>query len=297
MGATLREGLDAWHAKAEGNCAIDYGFHMIMADVNEGSLKEMEGLVGEGVTSFKLFMAYPGVFYSDDGQMLRAHAEGRRDRRADHHARRERHRDRRADRAGARPRPDRPALPRRRAPRAARSRGHPPGDQARAGGERARSTSSTCRRRRHWPRSRRPATRATTRSPRRARSTSSCPPTTSARPDFEGAKYVCSTPLRPQGAPGRAVAGAAHRRPLGGVHRPLPVLLQGAEGAGPRRLLQDPQRAAERRAPDGPAAQGRAWTGTSRGGAGSRSPAPHRPGCSGSTRARARSRRAPTPTS
>src|SRR6185437_12847978 len=70
MGASLREGLDAWHAKAEGNCAIDYAFHMIMADVNDGSLKEMEALVGEGVTSFKLFMAYPGVLYSDDGQAL-----------------------------------------------------------------------------------------------------------------------------------------------------------------------------------------------------------------------------------
>ena len=76
MGGTLREGLDAWHAKAEGNCAIDYGFHMIMADVNEGSLKEMEALVGEGVTSFKLFMAYPGVLYSDDGQVLRALQKG-----------------------------------------------------------------------------------------------------------------------------------------------------------------------------------------------------------------------------
>ena len=76
MGATLREGLDAWHAKAEGNCAIDYGFHMILADVNEGSLKEMEGLVGEGVTSFKMFMAYPGVFYSNDGQILRALQKG-----------------------------------------------------------------------------------------------------------------------------------------------------------------------------------------------------------------------------
>ena len=42
MGGSLREGLDAWHAKADGNCAIDYAFHMIMADVNEGSLKEME---------------------------------------------------------------------------------------------------------------------------------------------------------------------------------------------------------------------------------------------------------------
>jgi dihydropyrimidinase len=72
VGGSLRAGLDAWHAKAEGNCAIDYAFHMIMSDVNEGSLKEMDVLVDEGVTSFKLFMAYPGVFYSDDGRILRA---------------------------------------------------------------------------------------------------------------------------------------------------------------------------------------------------------------------------------
>src|SRR5918996_226909 len=71
-GVSLREGLDAWHAKAEGNCAIDYGFHMFMGDVTDQSLKEMDMLVGEGITSFKLFMAYPGVFYSDDGQVLRA---------------------------------------------------------------------------------------------------------------------------------------------------------------------------------------------------------------------------------
>ncbi|MER5750857.1 dihydropyrimidinase [Streptomyces sp. NPDC002088] len=71
-GSSLRAGLDAWHEKAEGNCAIDYAFHMIASDVNESTLKEMDGLVEEGVTSFKLFMAYPGVFYSDDGQILRA---------------------------------------------------------------------------------------------------------------------------------------------------------------------------------------------------------------------------------
>lgn len=71
-GQAVREGLDAWHAKAEGQCAVDYAFHMILSDVNEGALKEMDLLVGEGVTSFKLFMAYPGVFYSDDGQILRA---------------------------------------------------------------------------------------------------------------------------------------------------------------------------------------------------------------------------------
>ncbi|WP_043235736.1 dihydropyrimidinase [Streptomyces violaceusniger] len=72
VGHALREGLDAWDLKARGNCAIDYGFHMILSDVNESALKEMDLLVGEGVTSFKLFMAYPGVFYSDDGQILRA---------------------------------------------------------------------------------------------------------------------------------------------------------------------------------------------------------------------------------
>ncbi|MFE7773363.1 dihydropyrimidinase [Streptomyces sp. NPDC057445] len=76
VGQGLREGLDAWYAKADGNCAIDYGFHMILSDVNESSLKEMDLLVEEGVTSFKLFMAYPGVFYSDDGQILRAMQRG-----------------------------------------------------------------------------------------------------------------------------------------------------------------------------------------------------------------------------
>ncbi|WP_335978778.1 dihydropyrimidinase [Streptomyces sp. CA2R106] len=72
VGGTLRAGLDAWHAKADAKCAIDYGFHMIVADVNEPVLGEMDLLVEEGITSFKLFMAYPGVFYSDDGQILRA---------------------------------------------------------------------------------------------------------------------------------------------------------------------------------------------------------------------------------
>ncbi|MFJ1754974.1 dihydropyrimidinase [Kitasatospora sp. NPDC088134] len=71
-GGSLRAGLDAWHAKAEGNCAVDYAFHMIVSDVNDATLREMPGLLAEGVSSFKLFMAYPGVFYSDDGQILRA---------------------------------------------------------------------------------------------------------------------------------------------------------------------------------------------------------------------------------
>jgi dihydropyrimidinase len=71
-GQSLREGLDAWHAKAEGNAVADYGFHMIMSDVNDGTLKEMDQLVAEGVPDFKLFTAYPGVFLSDDGAIFRA---------------------------------------------------------------------------------------------------------------------------------------------------------------------------------------------------------------------------------
>jgi dihydropyrimidinase len=71
-GASLREGLDAWHAKAEGNAVADYGFHMIMSDVNDATLAEMDQLVAEGVPDFKLFTAYPGVFYSDDGAIFRA---------------------------------------------------------------------------------------------------------------------------------------------------------------------------------------------------------------------------------
>ncbi|MGZ6270475.1 MAG: dihydropyrimidinase [Candidatus Limnocylindrales bacterium] len=71
-GKSLREGLDAWHAKAEGNAVADYGFHMIMSDVNDATLAEMDTLVAEGVPDFKLFTAYPGVFYSDDGAVLRA---------------------------------------------------------------------------------------------------------------------------------------------------------------------------------------------------------------------------------
>src|SRR5690606_1284039 len=72
-GTSVYDGLAEWHAKAEGNCAIDYAFHQIIGGVDEESLKAMTYLVdNEGITSFKLFMAYPGVLYSDDGQILRA---------------------------------------------------------------------------------------------------------------------------------------------------------------------------------------------------------------------------------
>ena len=72
-GEDVHDGLAAWHARAEENCVIDYGFHQIIGGVDDAALKAMTDLTNnEGVTSFKLFMAYPGVFYSDDGQILRA---------------------------------------------------------------------------------------------------------------------------------------------------------------------------------------------------------------------------------
>ena len=76
-GERVQDGLAMWHAKAGGNCFIDYGFHQIIGGVDDDSLKAMDELIDEGVTSFKLFMAYPGVFYSDDGQILRAMQQAR----------------------------------------------------------------------------------------------------------------------------------------------------------------------------------------------------------------------------
>ena len=72
MGESMMAGYETWMGLAENNCAVDYGMHMIVSDVNEQTLKEMDMLMGEGVTSFKLFMAYPGVLYSTDGQIFQA---------------------------------------------------------------------------------------------------------------------------------------------------------------------------------------------------------------------------------
>ena len=71
-GQTLRHAWETWMKKAEGKAAIDYGFHMIVTDLNDSVEKEMDALVSEGVTSFKLFMAYPGVFMLDDASIFKA---------------------------------------------------------------------------------------------------------------------------------------------------------------------------------------------------------------------------------
>jgi dihydropyrimidinase len=71
-GEMMRAALDTWHQKAEGKAFVDYGFHMIATDVPPPVLKEMGDIVKEGVTSFKMFMAYPGVFLLDDQSIFRA---------------------------------------------------------------------------------------------------------------------------------------------------------------------------------------------------------------------------------
>ncbi len=71
-GQKIQDGLATWHDMAAGECAIDYAFHQIVGDVNPDSLQALRGLPDEGISSYKMFMAYPGVFYSDDAQILRA---------------------------------------------------------------------------------------------------------------------------------------------------------------------------------------------------------------------------------
>ena len=70
-GGTLRQAWETWMQKADGKATIDYGFHMIMSEHSAELEAEMGAMVDEGVTSFKLFMAYPGVFYMDDAGIFR----------------------------------------------------------------------------------------------------------------------------------------------------------------------------------------------------------------------------------
>ena len=75
QGATMREALDIWNTKAHNKACIDYSLHMAVTDLGPGDgaqgLHEMEEMVAHGITSFKLFMAYPGVLMIDDGLMFR----------------------------------------------------------------------------------------------------------------------------------------------------------------------------------------------------------------------------------
>jgi dihydropyrimidinase len=71
-GTRMRDALDTWWKKADGKAVIDYGLHMIVTDLGEAGLEDMDDMVREGVASFKLFMAYPGVLMVDDATIFKA---------------------------------------------------------------------------------------------------------------------------------------------------------------------------------------------------------------------------------
>ncbi|MGM0653241.1 MAG: dihydropyrimidinase [Bacillota bacterium] len=70
-GKSLKDALDTWHAKAEGKSSIDYGFHVAVTDLNDETIAEIPALVKEGYPSFKVFMAYKNVFQVDDAALLK----------------------------------------------------------------------------------------------------------------------------------------------------------------------------------------------------------------------------------
>ncbi len=256
-GSGLMEGWEAWMAKAEGNCAIDYGFHLILSDVNDQSLKEMDIAIGEGVSSFKMFMAYPGVFYSTDGEIFRAMQKA-----AENGATVMMH----AENGIAIDVLIAQALERgetdplyhgivrksilegeatHRAIKLAELAGSPlyivhlSALEALAEVTNARDEGLNV-------------------------FAETCPQYLFLDLDdlgngFEGAKFVCSPPLRDRcrGTPGSLVVRVGDQRPPGRVDRSLPVLLRGPsrarppEEAGRGRLLQDPQRATRGRASGG----------------------------------------------
>jgi dihydropyrimidinase len=71
-GQSLQQAIDVWHAKADGRTSVDYGFHLICTDLPDERLPEMHTMIDQGISSFKLFMAYPGVFLVDDGTIYKA---------------------------------------------------------------------------------------------------------------------------------------------------------------------------------------------------------------------------------
>ena len=64
-GHTLAEALDVWHTRADGRCSCDYGFHMAVTDWNDRTGRELRAMPDAGITSFKAYMAYDNLRLSD----------------------------------------------------------------------------------------------------------------------------------------------------------------------------------------------------------------------------------------
>jgi dihydropyrimidinase len=72
IGGSLHDGLDAWRKKSKDLAQVDYAFHMAITDLRPEVMEEIPSLVGEGITSLKLFMAYKNVFQIDDATLFNA---------------------------------------------------------------------------------------------------------------------------------------------------------------------------------------------------------------------------------
>src|ERR671924_854592 len=71
-GATFADAIEEWRAKANGKQVIDMGYHMAVTDLREGgTLEELASLPEQGITSYKLFMAYKGALMVDDETLFR----------------------------------------------------------------------------------------------------------------------------------------------------------------------------------------------------------------------------------
>ncbi|WP_416149932.1 dihydropyrimidinase [Salipaludibacillus sp. HK11] len=71
-GKPLQNSIDQWHAKSKDKAVIDYGFHLMISEMNEDVLNELPKVMDqEGITSFKVFMAYKNVFQADDGTLFK----------------------------------------------------------------------------------------------------------------------------------------------------------------------------------------------------------------------------------
>ena len=245
-GQTLHHAWETWMKKAEGKAAIDYGFHMIITELTDQVEQEMDALVRQGVTSFKLFMAYPGVFMLDDASIFRAllrtgknggticmHAENGGV--IDVLVKKALAEGKTAPKYHALTRPARAEAEATHRAIALAEMADVPIYIVHLSAAEALEMVTEARDRGL------PAFAET------------CPQylflsyDNYEEPGFDGAKYVMSPPLRAQGDAGPAVARPRVQRPAGDLDRPLPVLHEGAEGARRGRLLEDPERRARHR--------------------------------------------------
>ena len=71
-GAPLKNAIETWHAKSKGKAVIDYGFHLMIGEINDDVLNQLPAVIDEeGITSFKVFMAYKNVLQADDETLFR----------------------------------------------------------------------------------------------------------------------------------------------------------------------------------------------------------------------------------